>query len=213
MASKLYYFYGAMGSAKTLRLLSTAYNFEEKNIGFVCLKPSIDTRDGENKIHSRAGLERECKTFDKSSNLFNIIENLILDEGQSIKKVIVDECQFLTPLQVHELSSIVDKLDIDVMCYGLRTDFQGLLFDGAKTLFELADTIEEVKSHCSCGRKAIMNARFTQDGQLVVMGDTVQIGGNESYKPLCRKCYFELRNKTIKVILKNLDTNINETSN
>lgn len=188
--AKLYYFYGAMGSAKTLRLLSTAYNFDEKGIHCICLKPSIDNRDGIGIIHSRAGLQRQCQVIEPTANLFDLIYNA-KSKDELLQKVIIDECQFLTSEQVNQLGGIVDRLDIDVMCYGLRTDFRTKTFEGSLRLFELADTIEEVKSHCSCGRKAIMNARFDSTNNIITEGSQVQIGGNESYKPLCRKCYFE----------------------
>lgn len=176
-----------MGSAKTLRLLTTAYNFEEKGIHFICLKPSIDDRDGVGVIHSRVGIERTCKIVNNNDNLFEFV-NSIKEVDSSLRKVLVDECQFLTATQIDELSRCVDELNLDVMCYGLRTDFRSELFEGSRRLFEIADTIEEVKSHCSCGRKAMMNARFDSNG-LVLHGGKIEIGGNELYKPLCRKCY------------------------
>lgn len=209
---KLFFYYGAMGSSKTLRLLTTAYNFQEKDIHFVCLKPSIDTRDGVDVIHSRIGLERECMTVNPTTNLFSLIESLKKDD-KDLKKVLVDECQFLTEAQVDDLGRVVDELDIDVMCYGLRGDFLTESFEGSKRLFEIADTIEEVKSHCSCGRKAIMNARFGNDGYLILSGDKVMIGGNNIYKPLCRKCYYEEATKTLNRNVLDLFSELNELNN
>ena len=179
-----------MGSSKSLRLLTTAYNFEEKGIDFLCFKSSIDTRDGDGIIKSRIGVQRECIKIEQSDNLFKIISDSI-SNNQHIKKILIDESQFLTKRQVEQLGHVVDTFDIDVMCYGLRTDFRTELFEGSKRLLELADTIEEVKSHCSCGRKAIINARFTSNGDIVLHGNQVEIGGNDRYKPLCRKCYQE----------------------
>lgn len=196
MANKLTFIYGAMGSSKTLRLLVTAYNFQEKNIHFICLKPAIDDRDGVGIIHSRVGIERKCQVVSKDDNLYAIIK-AEKEKDPELKKVLVDECQFLTALQVRTLAKAVDEFSIDAMCYGLRTDFKGELFEGSKALFEWADTIEEVKSHCDCGNKAIMNARFDADGFLVLGGAQIQIGGNELYRPLCRKCYNEASQKSM----------------
>lgn len=197
MENKLFFFYGSMGSSKTLRLLTTAYNFQEKNIHFICLKPRIDDRGGVGIIHSRIGIERECIVIDEDTDLYS----LVLKEKErnpNLKKVLIDECQFLSEYNVNTLSQAVDELGVDAMCYGLRTDFQTKVFPGSKRLFELADTIEEVKSHCSCGRKATINARFDENDEIIIDGEQVQIGGNESYKGLCRKCYMELVNNKIK---------------
>lgn len=191
MNNKLYYYFGSMNSSKTLRLLTTAYNFEEKGIPFICLKPKIDNRDGEGIIHSRIGIERECTVIDGNDNIYAILSKE-KEKNHELKKVFVDECQFLSERQVDELAMAVDTLDMDVMCYGLRTDFRTKSFLASRRLFELADTIEEVKSHCGCGGKAIINARFNENGEIVIDGNQVQIGGNETYKALCRKCYMKL---------------------
>lgn len=190
--SKLYYYYGTMGSAKTLRLLTMAYNFEENNIPFLVIKSKIDTRDGNNRIVSRVGLERECTMISEDENLYSLIENY--NTSKKLDWILVDECQFLTSEQVNQLANVVDKLDINIICFGLRTDFQSHLFEGSKRLFEIADTIEEIKSRCHCGRKTSINARFDENNNLISRGSQIMIGGNESYKPLCRKCWFELIN-------------------
>lgn len=191
--SKLYFYYGPMGSSKTLRLLSTAYDLEEKGIQIMVLKPSLDTRDGEGFIRSRAGLERPCVVIDQEANLYNLIKaysSVLEVQLEKLKWVIVDECQFLTESQVDELSDVVDNLDINVMCYGLRTDFQSKCFPASRRLFELADDIEEVKATCACGdRKTSINARFDNDGNIITDGSQVLVGGDETYKPLCRKCW------------------------
>lgn len=191
--AKLIYYYGSMASSKTLRLLSTAYNFEEKGVQIMVLKPSLDTRDGDNTIHSRAGLERKCVMVDKDIDLYNAVKtysNFLSTQFEQLKWVIIDECQFLTEKQVDELSDVVDNLDINVMCYGLRTDFRSKLFQGSKRLFEIADTIEEIKSTCECGnRKTSINARFDENGEIITDGSQVMIGGDETYTALCRKCW------------------------
>ena len=191
--AKLIYYYGSMASSKTLRLLSTAYNFEEKGVQIMVLKPSLDTRDGDNIIRSRAGLERKCVMVDKGIDLYNAVKtysNFLSTQFEQLKWVIIDECQFLTEKQVDELSDVVDNLGINVMCYGLRTDFRSKLFQGSKRLFEIADTIEEIKSTCECGnRKTSINARFGENGEIITDGNQVMIGGDETYTALCRKCW------------------------
>lgn len=193
MASKLYFYYGPMGSSKTLRLLSTAYDFEEKGIQIMVLKPSLDTRDGKGIIRSRAGLSRPCLTIDNDVDLYKAIKsysNALAAQFESLRWVIIDECQFLTEEQVDQLSDVVDFLDINVMCYGLRTDFKSRLFPASKRLFELADDIEEVKSTCECGKnKTSINARFDKNGDIIVDGDQIMVGGDESYRAICRKCW------------------------
>jgi thymidine kinase len=182
-----------MSSGKTLKLLSTAYNLEENNIQIMVLKPSLDTRDGEGTIRSRAGLERKCISIDKETNLYKAIKaykNVLAAQFETLRWVIVDEAQFLTSEQVEQLSDAVDFLDVNVMCFGLRTDFKSHMFEGSKRLFELADTIEEMKSYCDCGNKAIINARFDENGNMLTSGEQVQIGGDETYKAICRECYF-----------------------
>ncbi len=191
MKSKLRFVYGPMESAKSALLLMEAYSFESRGIDVICMKPSIDDRDGAiNKIKSRVGLEKECIVIYPDYNIFEIIKN-ILNSGRRIQWVLVDESQFLTAYQIEELRAVVDTFDINVMCYGLRTDFQTKLFEGSKRLFELADDIEEMKISCSCGRKAIVNARFNQNGNIVINGEQILIGGEDIYKPLCSKCYKE----------------------
>lgn len=191
--SKLFFYYGPMGSSKSLRLLTTAYDFEEKGVQIMVLKPALDTRDGEGIIRSRAGLERKCIMADKDVNLYKAIKaykNVLASQLETLKWVIIDECQFLTEEQVDQLSDAVDFLDVNVMCFGLRTDFQSHLFPGSKRLFELADDIEEIKSTCECGeRKTSINARFDENGEIMIEGSQVEIGGNDKYRAICRKCW------------------------
>lgn len=194
--SKLRFFYGTMASAKSLKLLTTAYNFEEKGLRFIVIKPARDTRDGESVISSRIGLKRDCVIIQEDINIFKAIEeynNVLKANLDKLEWILVDECQFLTEEQVNQLAKIVDEMDIEVMCFGLRTDFQSHLFIGSKRLMELADEIEEVKSRCECGRKTSINARFDENGNLILEGEQILIGGNDKYKPLCRKCWNKLR--------------------
>ena len=191
---KLRFYFGVMGSAKTLRLLTTAYNFEEKGIPFMVLKPSADVRDGENVIKSRVGLERECISVDTDVDIYKAVEqynNILLSTLSKLEWILVDECQFLTEEQVDQLAKIVDKLDINVMCFGLRTDFTSHCFPASRRLFELADYIEEIKTRCTCGGKASINARLNENGEIVLQGNQIMVGGNDIYAPMCRKCWME----------------------
>lgn len=191
--AKLHFIFGAMSSSKSLRLLATAHDFDEKNIPILVIKPSADTRDGTDIIKSRAGLERKCLSVDSNVNLyefiskFNQLKMATFEEG--IKWVLVDECQFLTEEQVDQLSDIVDFLNINVICYGLRTDFKSKLFPASKRLFELADGIEEIKSSCQCGNKTSINARFNSEGKIITEGSQILVGGDDLYHAMCRKCW------------------------
>ena len=193
MDSKLYFKFGCMNSAKSMLLLTTAHNLEENGLEIMVLKPSADTRDGEGIIRSRAGVERKCISVGDDVNLYRTIKeyrNFLASQFMELKWVLVDECQFLTEEQINQLSDVVDFLGINVICYGLRTDFQSKLFPASKRLFEIADDIEEVVTTCACGdRKTSINARFDSEGNIVTEGDQVVIGGNDMYKPICRRCW------------------------
>jgi len=183
-----------MESAKSAMLLIEAHNFEKRNIGVLCMKSSIDNRDGTDVIKSRIGLERECLTIYPDYDIYKIVKKLIQEQEKNedndkLQWILVDESQFLTGYQVEQLRAIVDDFGINVLCYGLRTDFRTRLFEGSKRLFELADDIEEMKVSCACGRKAIFNARFNEFGVIVTDGEQVLIGGEDKYKPICSKCY------------------------
>ncbi|MBD5183461.1 MAG: thymidine kinase [Bacteroidales bacterium] len=191
---KLYFKYGTMGSAKTAMLLTTAYNFEERNIPYLCFKPAIDTRDAKNVIRSRIGIERECGWIYPETDLYEMIHEKVNARLPHAEWILVDEAQFLSPEQVDQLSRLVDDFGINVLCYGLRTDFRSQLFEGSRRLFEIADTIDEVKSTCSCGRKTIVNARIDENGEIITEGEVVEIGGNDKYMSVCRKCW---RNRKI----------------
>lgn len=183
-----------MGSAKTAVLLTQAYNFEERHMDYLCMKPVVDTREQSNIIRSRIGIERECKWIFSNTNLYELARDLYKKEGRIIDWYLIDEAQFLTVAQVDQLSRIVDDFGSNVICYGLRTDFKTNLFEGSRRLFEIADTIDEIKSTCNCGHKTIVNARIDSAGNIVEEGAQVEIGGNERYVAVCRKCW---RNKRI----------------
>jgi len=191
---KLYFRYGTMGSAKTALLLTTAYNFEERGMKYACLKPIIDTRDKINVIKSRIGIQRECSWIYHDTDLYQFAIELFEKESTVFDWFLIDEAQFLSPEQVDQLSRIVDDFGCNVVCYGLRTDFKTNLFEGSRRLFEIADTIDEIKSTCNCGNKTIVNARIDSNGDFVVEGAQVEIGGDDRYIAVCRKCW---RNKRI----------------
>lgn len=197
---KLYFRYGTMGSAKTAMLLTQAYNFEERGMAYMCMKPVIDTRDAKNVIRSRIGIERECSWIYPETNLQVLLYEKCTSKLPLPEWVLVDEAQFLSAQQVDQLAQVVDETGINVVCYGLRTDFQTNLFEGSKRLFEIADSIDEIKSTCSCGRKTIVNARIDSKGEIITEGEQVEIGGNDRYIAVCRKCW---RNRRIEHLSRN----------
>lgn len=190
---KLYFRYGTMGSAKTAMLLTTAYNFEERGMAYLCFKPVVDTRDRKNVIRSRIGIERECGWIYSDTDLFAVVRKIFEDTLDLPEWILIDEAQFLSTEQVDQLAHVVDDYGINVVCYGLRTDFRSHLFEGSKRLFEIADTIDEIKSTCSCGRKTIVNARIDGKGEIITEGAQVEIGGNDRYMSVCRKCWTNKR--------------------
>lgn len=175
--AKISFRYGAMGSSKTANLLIINYNFSENGKKAIILKPKCENRDGSTKIRSRIGLEAEC-----------IFVEDYLSNPQKYDCILIDEAQFLTTEQVDKLSDIADDLDIPIIAFGLKTDFQSHLFEGSKRFIELADEIQEITTICWCGKKARFNARVVND-RIVKAGEQFYLGGNESYVPLCRKHY------------------------
>ena len=182
--AKLYFKYGAMGSSKSAQALITKFNYEERGMKVWLLKPATDNRDGAEIIKSRIGLEAAADALKDTDSILERFHKL-----EQIDVIIVDECQFFTAGQIDELRYIVDNYNIPVLCFGLRTDFMTKLFPGSLRLFEVADSISEIKTICSCGSKAIVNARIDSKGRVVSEGDQVFIGGNESYVAMCHKCW------------------------
>ena len=186
--AKLYFKYGAMGSSKTAQALITKYNYEENDMSVWLIKPSADTRDGADILRSRIGLQACVEVMTPDMNIFDRYTQTRKD---NCHVVIVDECQFMTPAQIDQLRAIVNEYAVPVLCFGLRTDFQTKLFPGSARLMELADVIEEIKTMCDCGAKAIINARISADGLIVTEGAQVVLGGNDSYIAMCHKCYIQ----------------------
>ena len=182
--AKLYFKYGAMGSSKTAQALITKFNYEERGMSVWLIKPALDDRDGAVILRSRIGLEAECTPISPDDDIFE----MFLGEHKA-DVIISDECQFFTERQIDELRRIVDECDIPVLCFGLRTDFLCRLFTGSKRLFETADSISEIKTICSCGSKATVNARLDGNMNVVTEGAQVMIGGNETYIAMCHRCW------------------------
>jgi thymidine kinase len=191
---KLIFRYGTMASGKSLQLLSTAYNYQEHSLPFLIFKSSIDTRDGSDTIHSRALGDRECVSVSPEDDLYKIMLNYKTLSEDLPLQILVDEAQFLTPSQIEQLAAIADNMGIDVTCYGLRTDFQTHLFPGSQRLFEIADELQEVDSKCYCGNSTMFNARVNESKEVITDGNQVEVGGDDRYIALCRKCYFEKTN-------------------
>ena len=183
--AKLYFYYSAMNAGKTTTLLQSSHNYAERGMTTLLLKPLIDDREGLNVIRSRVGLEAEAKNFEKDDNLLQTIK--AQHKTKSLNCVLVDESQFLTRDQVIQLGDVVDRLEIPVLCYGLRTDFLGELFEGSRSLLAWADELREIKTVCHCGKKAIMTVRLNEEGKPLQAGEQIQIGGNESYVSMCRR--------------------------
>lgn len=185
--AKLYFKFGAMGCSKTAQALITKFNYEERGMKVLLLKPSVDVRDGEEIVKSRIGLTAKAVVVNDKEDLYNEYEKKYRDRDV----IIVDECQFLTPEQVDELGQIVIDFNVPVLCFGLRTDFLTHLFPGSRRLFEIAESITEIKSVCKCGAKATVNARLDDDGNVVYSGEQVCLGGNDRYVAMCRKCWLK----------------------
>jgi thymidine kinase len=192
MMAKLYFRYSTMGAGKSLDLLKTAHNYEERNKKVFLLTSDLDNRFGKKKIASRIGISRDANTFNNKSNLYE----MVVSSGEKLSCILIDEAQFLTKEQVWQLTDIVDYLGINVIVYGLRSDYLGEPFEGSIYLMTLADKIEELKTICEFGDKASINMRLL-NGEPVFEGEQVQIGGNESYLPVCRKHFKKLKKEKV----------------
>lgn len=188
--AQLYFYYSAMNAGKSTSLLQSAHNYREQGMRVALYTAAIDDRYGKGVIKSRIGLEAEANLFDANSPMYEPISKQ--HSEQKLSCVLVDEAQFLTTIQVDELARLVDEKNLPVLCFGIRTDFQGQLFPGSSRLLAIADKLVELKTVCDCGRKATMTVRLDQAGKVVAAGDQVQIGGNERYESKCRRHYREL---------------------
>ena len=179
--AKLYFKYGVMGSSKTAQALIAKFNYEENGNKVLFVKPAIDTRDGEDIVKSRIGLSGEAMVLSPE-------DEIAVKTIANYDVIICDESQFFTPKQIEHFTDIAVFCNIPVLCYGLLTDFKTNLFQGSKRLVELADSLQEIKMVCKCGKKATVNARLV-DGKVVREGEQVMLGGNESYKAMCYECW------------------------
>jgi thymidine kinase len=185
--AKVYFYYAAMNAGKSTALLQASYNYQERGMRTLVFAPAIDTRAGVGHVRSRIGLEGPALTLERTDDLFARVQTE--HTATRVACVLVDEAQFLTRAQVQQLTEVADQLDIPVLCYGLRIDFQGNLFEGSAALLGWADDLTELKTICHCGRKATMNLRVGSDGHAAHEGAQIEIGGNERYVAMCRKHY------------------------
>src|SRR5258706_1686891 len=186
--AKLFFYYSAMNAGKTTTLLQSAYNYHERGMRTLILVPAIDTRFGEGVVASRIGLSANGRRISRDADLLAIVSRDIAVRGR-LDCVLVDEAQFLTKGQVWQLSDVVDKLDVPVLAYGLRTDFRGELFEGSQYLLAWADSLSEIKTICHTGKKATMVVRVDEHGRAVMEGPQVEIGGNDRYVSVSRSEY------------------------
>lgn len=185
--AKLYFKYGVMGSSKTAQALITKFNYEERGMKVWLIKPSTDNRDGEGIIKSRAGLSAPAYLLPYTEDVYHSYQML----ANPVDVIIVDECQFISEEQVNQLAMIVIDYNVPVLCFGLRADFRTKMFPGSKRLMEIADSITEIKTICSCGRKATVNVRLDENGKIITEGEQILIGGNDRYTAMCYQCYIK----------------------
>ena len=183
--AKLYFSYSTMNAGKSTVLLQASHNYGERGMKTMLFTAELDNRSKVGNISSRIGLSEKASTFNNDDNLFYSVKKRL--KKDKISCVFVDEAQFLTDKQVWELSDVVEILKVPVMCFGLRTDFQGKLFEGSSTLLAIADELKEIKTICHCGKKANMVVRVDSNGKVLREGAQIEIGGNEKYISLCRK--------------------------
>jgi len=187
--AKVYFYYSAMNAGKSTVLLQSSYNYHERGMRTLLFAPALDTRAGYGRIQSRIGLASDALALQPGDNLLEQVS--AAHAASPVSCVLVDEAQFLSPAQVGQLTDVADTLQIPVLCYGLRTDFQAQLFPGSAALLAVADTLVELKTICHCGRKATMNLRIAADGRAVKEGAQVEIGGNDRYVAVCRRHFKE----------------------
>ncbi len=187
--AKLYFYYSSMNAGKSTTLLQSSYNYHERGMNTLVLTPEVDNRYGGGFVSSRIGLQAEATMFSTVDNLLEVAQRIVSD--REIHCVLVDEAQFLSRAQVFQLGEIADRLGIPVLAYGLRTDFQGNLFEGSQHLLAWADNLTEIKTICHCGRKATMVLRLDSKGNVVKDGAQIKVGGNDQYVSVCRKHFKE----------------------
>ena len=194
LMAKLHFYYSAMNAGKSTTLLQSSYNYNERGMDTLLYTPIIDDRYGIGNITTRIGIQAQATAIDKNFNLYNSVKEDV-EKNPNIKCVLIDEAQFLTKEQVNQLTQVADFINIPVLAYGIRSDFRGEPFEGSLYLLTWADILIELKTICHCGKKAIMNARIDENGNVLTEGEQVDIGGNERYISTCRK-HFSLKQAT-----------------
>ncbi len=184
----LHFIYSTMNAGKSTALLQASHGYRERGLETMVFTSSKDDRYGESEVVSRVGLRSPAHTYSESDNILKMVHDE--NEKHELSCILIDEAQFLTKDQIKQLGKIVDELKITVMAFGIRTDFQGELFEGSKYLLAWADKLKELRAVCHCGSKATMIVRVSEDGSIMRSGDQVEIGGNERYLSLCRKCFY-----------------------
>ena len=187
--AKLYFYYSSMNAGKSTSLLQSSYNYKERGMDTLVLAPELDDRYGVGRVTSRIGLESEATTFRRDTNLYSLVEQRLAEAA--LHCILIDEAQFLTKQQVFELGDVADHLNVPVLAYGLRTDFQGEPFEGSKYLLAWSDNLKELKAICHCGSKATMVIRTDAEGRPIKEGSQIEIGGNDRYVSMCRKHFKE----------------------
>lgn len=187
--AKLYFYYSSMNAGKSTALLQSSYNYRERGMRTLVLAPNLDDRYGIGKVTSRIGLESSASTFNVEDDLLQLVTDR--HENDTLNCVLVDEAQFLTKEQVFQLGEVTDQLNIPVLAYGIRTDFQGEPFPGSKYLLAWADDLQELRAICFCGSKATMVIRLDADGNAITQGSQIEIGGNDRYVSMCRRHFKE----------------------
>tara|TARA_X000001036_G_scaffold402097_1_gene407653 strand:- start:299 stop:877 length:579 start_codon:yes stop_codon:yes gene_type:complete len=187
--AKLYFNYSSMNAGKSTMLLQSNHNYLERGMKPQIYTSDLDNRYGSGEIVSRIGLKAKSNIFNSKTDIYQDI--IKLKNNTSVDCVLIDEAQFLTEKQVGQLGKIVDELNIPVLAFGIRTDFQGKLFEGSKYLLAWADNLKEIKTVCHCGRKATMVLRVDDEGNIVADGSQIEIGGEERYVSVCRKHFKE----------------------
>ncbi len=196
--AKLYFYYASMNAGKSTTLLQADFNYRERGMGTLLYTAALDDRIGAGTIGSRIGLEIDARTYEAASDLRAEVEDEL--KRRRVDCILVDEAQFLSRDQVWQLASVADDLDVPVLAYGLRTDFQGNLFEGSGALLAIADSLVELKAICECGRKATMNLRVDENGRAVVEGAQTEIGGNDRYVAMCRRHFMAKRREAAEAL-------------
>jgi len=187
--AKFYFYYSSMNAGKSTSLLQSSHNYRERGMSTLLLCPALDNRYGEGRITSRLGIEEQAITFDQDEDLYQLVTGH--HNSREIHCVMIDEAQFLKKPQVYQLGRVCDEVDIPVLAYGLRTDFQGEPFEGSQYLLSWADNLRELKAICHCGSKATMVLRTDADGKVLTSGTQIEIGGNDRYVSVCRKPFHQ----------------------